>query len=103
MHERDRNRALADARRHTLHGAVSNITDDKDAGHVCFQKPRIAIELPTVWPLAVACEMRAGINEAALIAFHDLSKPVSVWRSSDHDEQRVGGHSVHLVRLSAVN
>src|ERR1044072_2522230 len=103
MHERDRNRALAAARCHTLHGAVSNITDDKDAGHVCFQESRIAIELPTIWPLAIACEMRAGVDEAPLIAFHDLSKPVSVWRGSDHDEQRAGGYFVYLVRLSAVN
>src|SRR5689334_12787172 len=103
MHERDRNRALADPRRHPLHRAVPNITDDKDAWHVCFQKPRIAIELPTVGPLAIACEMRAGVGEAALVALHDFSKPVSVWRCTDHDEQPVGGNFAYLVRLSAVN
>src|SRR5689334_14899590 len=99
MHERDRNRTFTDARRHPLYGAVSNIADHKDAGNVRFQQTRIAIELPTVGPLAIARELRAGIDKAAFITFDDVREPVCVWRCSDQDEQRVGWHFVCLVRL----
>src|SRR6185369_12573591 len=103
MHERDRHRALAHARGHTLNRTVSNVAHDKYAGHVCFQQTRLAIELPPAGPLAIAYELRAGIDKPALIAFDKISKPVGVWRGSDHDEQRVGRYSVYFVRLGAVN
>src|SRR6185503_11657517 len=103
MYERDRHRALAHARCHTLNRTVSNVADDKYAGHVCFQQTRLAIEFPAIGPLAVAYELRARINKATLIAFDKISKPVGVWRGSDHDEQRVGRYSVYLVRLGAMN
>src|ERR1044072_3935514 len=103
MHKRDRNRALAHPRGHALHGAVSNVAHDKDARHVCFKKSGLTIELPAVGPLAIAYEMRTGIDKATLITFDDVGKPVGVWRRADQDEQRVGRHLVYFVRLGAMN
>ena len=86
MHKRDRNRSLAYARCHTLNRAVANVTHDKDAGNIGFQKPGLAIEFPTVGPLAVAYELRAGLDESELIALDDVCKPIGIRRCADHDE-----------------
>src|SRR4051812_37388677 len=102
MHERDRNRSLADARRYTFDGAVPHVADDKDAGNVRFQKAGLAIELPSVRPLAVARELRAGIDKTELITFDNVRQPLRIWRCPDHDEQRVSGNLVYLVRFGAM-
>src|ERR1700752_333760 len=103
MYERDRNRSLSHARRNALHRAVANVAHDKNAWNVGFQKPRLPIELPAVWPLAFAFELRAGIDETTLIAFHNVCKPVRIRRCSDHDEECVGWYFVYLVRFCTVN
>src|SRR6188474_583399 len=103
MHERDRNRSLAHARRHTLDRTVPNVTHDKDAGNICLQEPWLAIEFPAVGPFAAACELRTGIDKAQVVALDDVCEPVCVWRCSDHDEERVGGYFVYFVRLGAMN
>src|SRR6185369_11768847 len=82
---------------------MANVTDYKNAGNVCLQKIWVTIELPTIWPLAVAGEVRAGIDETTLIAFDNVRQPICIWCSSDHDEQPVGGHFVDLVRFGTVN
>src|ERR1041384_3592642 len=82
---------------------MTNVTDYKNAGHVCFQEIWITIELPTVRPLAIAGEVRAGIDEAALITLDNVRKPICIWRCSDHDEQRIRRHFVDLVRFGTVN
>src|ERR1043165_2112481 len=103
MHERDRNRSLSHAPRDALYRTMTNVADDKNAGHVCLQKAWLTIEFPTVWPLATACEMRPGIDEPPLVAFDNICKPICVGCGSDHDEERVGGHFVDLVRFRTMN
>jgi hypothetical protein len=65
---------------------VPDVTHDKDAGNIRFQKPWITIELPTIRPFAIAGEMWTGIDKATFIAFNDVRKPFCVWRGADHDE-----------------
>src|SRR5215212_403042 len=103
MHERDRNRSLTHTRCYTLDGAVPNVTHDKDARNICFQKSWLTIQLPAVWPLAVMRKLWAGIDKAPLITFDNVRQPVRVRRCSDHDEQRVGGNCIHLAGGRAVN
>src|SRR6185503_3247503 len=82
---------------------MTNVTNNKNAGHVCFQKTWLAIEFPAVWPLAIAREVRAGIDEPAVITLDNVREPICIWSRSDHDEQCVSGDFVYLVRFRTLN
>src|ERR1700687_5789087 len=103
MYEGDRNRAFANARRDSLDRTMSHIADYKDTRHVGFQEPWISVRLPSFRPLPITHQVRAGKNKPALITFDDIPKPFGVWRSTNHDEQRVGWYSVDLVAYRTVD
>src|SRR6185369_12356629 len=97
MYEGDRNRTFADAGRDPLDRTVSHIADYKDARHVRFQKPRIAVHQPAFWPGSIAHQIATGKYEPMLIAFYDVSEPLRVWSGTDEDEQRGCGYSAGLI------
>ena len=85
MHERDRHRSLAHGARHPLDRARADVAGDEHSGHARLERERVALKRP-----AVALDVEAGEDEAALVARDDTLEPVGQRPGADEHEARVG-------------
>src|SRR5271155_890360 len=76
MHELNDHGAFADAGSDAFYRAVADIADHKDARDIRFQQAGIAVEGPGSGALAIAEEIRAGEDEAALVSFDKSAEPI---------------------------
>src|SRR4029077_11800575 len=91
MHELDDDGAFADAGCDALYGAVADIADNKDARDVGFQQDRVAVKRPGSGSLAIAKEVRAREDKAALVAFDEVAEPFGAWLRTDENEEAGSG------------
>src|SRR5215467_15009947 len=93
MHELDNDGAFAHAGGDAFDGAVTHVADDKNSGDAGFEQAGIAAERPGSGLLAIVNELRAGENEAAVVALDDVAEPFGARQRADEDEE-AGGRQV---------
>src|SRR5271170_1718194 len=87
MHELDDDGAFTNAGGNTLHRTVADVTHDKDSWDVGLQQTGIAIEGPGSRALAIAEKVRAGEDEAALVALDEVAEPLGTGLRADENEE----------------
>ena len=103
MHELDDDGALAQARGHAFDRAVARVADYKNTGNACFEQTRITAEGPRGGFLAIANEVGAGENEAAVIALNDVAEPFGARQRAHEDEEARCGQLFGIARGRAEN
>src|ERR1700675_1248079 len=91
MHELNDDGAFADAGSDAFYRAVADIADHKDAWDVGFEQAGIGVRGPGTGGLAAAKGVWAGEDEAALVAFDKIAKPIGAGLRANEDEEAGGG------------
>src|SRR5580704_1879024 len=91
MHELNDDGAFADAGSDAFYRAVADIADHKDSRDVGFEQAGIALESPGSGALAIAKQVWAGEDEAALVASDETAEPFGARLRANEDEQAGGG------------
>jgi hypothetical protein len=87
VYQRHGHRALADRGRHPLDRLGPHVTGHEHAGDRRLEVVRITVERPAPRALATGQQVRAGADEAVLVAVDVLAEPVGARRRADEDEQ----------------
>src|ERR1700678_2040293 len=99
MDELNGDRSFTDAGSHPLYRAMPHIAHRKQSGKICFEQIRIPAERPSLRPLAILYQIRAGQDESMLVSLNDVSEPVGSRRSSDKNKHRTRRHAFGLVTV----
>src|SRR5690242_10339280 len=90
VHELDDDGAFAHARGDAFDGAMAHVANNKNSGDAGFKQGGIARKRPCFRPFAIADEIWAGENEAAVVALNDGAEPCSAGLSADKNEKTAG-------------
>src|SRR5260370_15144472 len=90
VHELHDHSAFADTGSDTLDRPVPDIADNKNSRHIRLEQPRIAIQCPGRRPLPGVQQVRAGKNEASLVALDSFSQPFRPRLRSNEYEKAAG-------------
>src|SRR6266436_1534491 len=90
MHELDDYGAFPNTRGDAFYGTVADIANDEDAWDVGFEQTGIAVEGPGSGAFAIAEEVRAGEDEAALVALDKITEPLGARLCADENEEARG-------------
>jgi hypothetical protein len=77
---------LADTGGDSFDGTMPYIPGGEDTGDAGFQKERIAVKRPVLWPLSLVQQVGACENEALLVAFHHILQPARMRLRTNEDE-----------------
>src|SRR5690242_19863557 len=91
VHELDDDGAFAYSGGDAFGGAMAHVANNKNSGHVGFEKAGIAGERPGGGLLAIVNQVGARKDEAAVVALDDITEPFGAGKRTDEDEKATGG------------